>query len=146
MPASTPGTAPTEIKASRSDWKYAVNSTKITNTATTSPMVSDANISFIGGSWPMGSTRTPRGGSPTASSACWTWPEARPMSSPSTLAVKSTYRCDMSRSTSPGRTPRRTVATSRIIRLTSGLTVCTGRVSTSSGFSIRRGGTWSCTR
>ena len=146
MPASTPGTAPTETSASRGDWKYAVSRTKITKTATPRPIVNDSNISFIGGSWPMVSTRTPRGGSPAASSACSTWAEARPMSSPSTLAVKVTYRCDMSRSTSPGRTPRRTVATSRIIRLTSGLTVCTGRVSTSSGFSIRKGGTWSCTR
>ena len=41
MPASTPGTAPTEISASRGDWKYAVKSTKITNTATPSPIPSD---------------------------------------------------------------------------------------------------------
>ena len=88
MPAKTPGTAPIDIKAMRGDWKLAVKSTKITNTATPSPIPSAWNIAIIGGSWPMGSTRTPRGGVPAASIACWTWAEARPMSSPSTFAVR----------------------------------------------------------
>ena len=66
------------------------------------------------------------------------------MSPPSTFAVR--VRADMSRSISPGRTPRRTIATSRIIRLTRGLTESTGKVSMSSGLSIRNGGTWSWTR
>ncbi len=37
----------------RGDWKLAVKSTKITNTATARPIPSDWNISIIGGSWPM---------------------------------------------------------------------------------------------
>ena len=36
----------------------------------------------------MGSTRTPRGGVPAAAIAWATWREARPMSSPSTFAIR----------------------------------------------------------
>ncbi len=86
-PHSTPGTDDTDARASRSDWKYAVSSTRITATARPKPMPSAVNIWCMGATWPRSSTRTPFGGWPAAAMACSTCREARPRSSPSTLAV-----------------------------------------------------------
>ena len=59
----------------------------MTNTATARPIPSALNIWVIDGSWPISSTRTPRGGSPASLTALRTCFAARPMSSPSTLAT-----------------------------------------------------------
>ena len=114
----------------------------MTNTATPSPIPSASNIWVIDGSEPCSSTRTPRGGSPASLTAWRTCFAARPRSSPSTLATTVRYRCDMSRSYSPGRMLVCTMPsfnTSRTIRGTTGLTDSRGNSSRSSGLSIAEG-------
>ena len=53
--------------ASRTDWKLAVRSSKITTMAIPSPIASPRSISFIGAIWPRTSTVAPLGGSPARS-------------------------------------------------------------------------------
>ena len=65
-PQSTAGMVSTIASASRSDWKFAASSRKITSTASSSPVRRPEMVCSSGGISPRIRTVTPRGGAPAA--------------------------------------------------------------------------------
>ena len=91
-PATTAGVVETTTSASRTDWKLAVSSSRITTIDIPRPMPSPRRISSIGRICPRTSTVAPLGGAPARRIARSTRPATRPRSSPAMLAVRLTDR------------------------------------------------------